>query len=144
MRAEFLHRDILKIASQRNVWIGIAALMGISNVLLSTALFIKSERIILVPPHITKTLSVEGSVVSKEYLEEMGLYMSKLLLDLTPTNFKPSEVRATPSTLQVNVKGILTSYVAGKDMSSLPETVAIQFSLRGAGLLLEKAERRIE
>ena len=53
-------------------------------------------------------------------------------------------MRATPSTLQVNVKGILTSYVAGKEMSSLPETVAIQFSLRGAGLLLEKAERRIE
>src|SRR5437660_12446522 len=47
----------------------------------------KSERIILVPPHIKRTLWVEGGEVSKEYLEEMGAYLSKLLLDLSPTSF---------------------------------------------------------
>ena len=177
MKADFLHHNILKLISQRNVWIGISALMAMSNILLSTGLFFKKERTILVPPHITKTLWVEGGIVSKEYLEEMGLYMSKLLLDLSPTSFpynhetllkyatpeaygalkkqlmddgeeytklqlsthfKPSEVSANPSKLHVEVKGTLTSYVAGKEMSALPETVSMQFSLRGAGLLLEK------
>ncbi|MBP6951570.1 MAG: type IV conjugative transfer system protein TraE [Alphaproteobacteria bacterium] len=177
MKAEFLHHNILKLISQRNAWIGISTLMAMSTVLLSTALFIKSERIILVPPHITKTLWVEGGTVSKEYLEEMGIYVSKLLLDLSPTSFaynhetllkyatpesygalkkqlmddgeqytklqlsthfKPSEVSANPSKLHVDVKGTLTSYVAGKEMSSLPEMVSLRFGLRGAGLLLEK------
>ncbi|MBX9620692.1 MAG: type IV conjugative transfer system protein TraE [Alphaproteobacteria bacterium] len=177
MKADFLHHSILKLISQRNVWIGISALMAMSNILLSTGLFFKKERTILVPPHITKTLWVEGGSVSKEYLEEMGLYMAKLLLDLSPTSFpynhetllkyatpeaygslkkqlmddgeeytklqlsthfKPSEVSANPSKLHVEVKGTLTSYVAGKEISSLPEIVSIQFTLRGAGLLLEK------
>lgn len=177
MNTEFLHRDILKITSQCNAWKRISVLMGMSTLLLSTALFIKSERVILVPPHITKTLWVEGGAVSKEYLEEMGIYMAKLLLDLSPTSFaynhetllkyatpeaygalkkqlmddgehytqlqlsthfKPSEVIANPQKLHVEVKGTLTSYVAGHEMSVLPETVSLQFSLRGAGLLLEK------
>ena len=145
--------------------------------ILTTALFLKNERTILVPPHITKTLWVEGGTVSKEYLEEMGLYISKLLLDLSPTgfsynhetllkyaapeaygalkkqlmedgehytklqlstHFKPTEVKANPNKLHVEVKGTLSSYVAGKEIRSSLETLSLQFSLRGAGLLLEK------
>lgn len=178
MKADFLHHNILKIMSQRNAWIGLSALVVMSNMILSIALFLKSERIILVPPHITKTLWIEGGTVSKDYLEEMGLYMSKLLLDLSPTSFpynhetllryttpeaygalkkqlledgdtytklqlsthfKPTEVTANPHKLHVEVKGTLTSYVAGKEIRSSLETVSLQFSLRGAGLLLEKA-----
>lgn len=177
MKAEFLHHNILKLISQRNVWISISALMAMSNILLSTGLFFKKERTILVPPHITKTLWIEGGEVSKEYLEEMGLYMSKLLLDLSPTSFpynhetllryatpeaygalkkqfmddgeeytklqlsthfKPTEVTAHPSKLKVEIKGNLTSYVSGKEVSSSLETISLQFTLRGAGLLLEK------
>ena len=177
MKADFLHHNILKIISQRNAWIGISTLMAMSTVLLSMAIFLKNERTILVPPHITKTLWVEGGTVSKEYLEEMGIYMSKLLLDLSPTSFvynhgtilkyatpetygvlkkqlmgdgehytklqlsthfKPIEVKADPSKLQVKVKGNLTSYVAGREIRSSLEILSLQFSLRGAGLLLEK------
>lgn len=177
MKAEFLRQNILKFISERDAWIGISALMAMSTVVLSTALFLKSERTILVPPHITKTLWVEGGAVSKEYLEEMGIYISKLLLDLSPssftynhdtllkyatpeaygalkkklmddgeqytklqlsTHFKPTEVKANPNKLQVDVKGNLTSYVVGKEMGSSLESLSLQFSLRGAGLLLEK------
>lgn len=183
MKADFLHHNILKIISQRNAWIGLSAFMAVSNMILSIALFLKHERIILVPPHITKTLWVEGGTVSKEYLEEMGLYMSKLLLDLSPTSFaynhetllkyatpeaygalkkqlledgdyytklqlsthfKPTEVTASPSKLYVEVKGTLTSYVAGKEIHASIETISLQFSLRGAGLLLEKVTGGIQ
>lgn len=178
MKMDFLHRNILKFISQRNGWIGIATVMAMSTVLLSTAVFFKNERTILVPPHITKTLWIEEGLVSKEYLEEMGLYISKLLLDLTPTSFTynhetllkyatpeaygalkkqfmddgeeytklqlsthfmPIEVIADTKKLHVHVKGNLTSYIAGKQMDSSLETICLQFSLRGAGLLLEKA-----
>ncbi len=183
MKADFLYHNILKIISQRNAWIGLSALMATSNIVLSIALFLKSERIILVPPHITKTFWVDGGTVSKEYLEEMGLYMSKLLLDLSPTSFaynhetllkyatpeaygalkkqlledgdyytklqlsthfKPTEVKANPNKLHVEVKGNLTSYVAGKEIHSSLETISLQFSLRGAGLLLEKVTGGIQ
>ncbi|HUX79577.1 MAG TPA: type IV conjugative transfer system protein TraE [Alphaproteobacteria bacterium] len=179
MKASFLHHNIIKLISQRNGWIGIASLMAMSSVLLSTALLIKSERTILVPPHITKTLWVEGGTVSKEYLEEMGVYIAKLLLDLSPssfsynhttllkyatpetygalkkqlmddgehytklqlsTHFKPAQVSANPKTMHVNVKGTLISYMAGKEVRSSQETVSLQFSLRGAGLLLESVK----
>jgi conjugal transfer pilus assembly protein TraE len=183
MKADFLHHNIIKFISQRNAWIGISSLMAMSTIILSTALFLKNERTILVPPHITKTLWVEGGTVSKEYLEEMGIYMSKLLLDLSPTSFaynhetllkyatpeaygalkkqlmddgekytklqlsthfKPTEVTANPSKFQVEVKGNLTSYVAGKEVRASLETVSLQFSLRGAGLLLERVTGGIQ
>ncbi len=177
MKTEFFFHNILKTISQRNIWIGMAAGMTVSILVLSAALFLKNERTILVPPQINKTLWVEGRTVSKEYLEEMGIYMSKLLLDLSPssftynhetllkyvapeaygalkkqlmedgeqytkfdlsTHFKPTQVIANPSTLQVEVKGNLTSYMANKEIKSSLETVSLHFSLRGAGLLLEK------
>ena len=183
MKVDFLHQNILNIISQRNAWIGISALMATSNIALSSALFLKNERTVLVPPHITKTLWVEGGRVSKEYLEEMGLYMAKLLLDLSPTSFaynhetllryatpeaygvlkkqlledgdyytklqlsthfKPTEVKANPSKLSVEVKGSLTSYVAGKELRSSLESISLQFSLRGAGLLLERVTGGIQ
>ena len=183
MKVDFLHQNILNIISQRNAWIGISALTAMSNIVLSSALFLKNERTVLVPPHITKTLWVEGGRVSKEYLEEMGLYMAKLLLDLSPTSFaynhetllryatpeaygvlkkqlledgdyytklqlsthfKPTEVKANPSKLSVEVKGSLTSYVAGKELRSSLESISLQFSLRGAGLLLERVTGGIQ
>jgi conjugal transfer pilus assembly protein TraE len=183
MKVDFLNHNILKVMSQRNAWIGISAGMVMSNIILSIALFLKNERTILVPPHITKTLWVEGGTISKEYLEEMGLYISKLFLDLSPTSFaynhetllryatpeahgalkkqliedgeyytklqlsthfKPTEVTANPSKFHVEVKGNLTSYVAGKEIRTSLEMISLQFSLRGAGLLLERVTGGIQ
>jgi type IV conjugative transfer system protein TraE len=87
MNINFLQENITKILSQRNSLFIVAGILSLSNVLLGVALVCRHEKIILVPPHITKTLWVQGGEVSKEYLEEMGLYMSKLLLDLSPTSF---------------------------------------------------------
>lgn len=120
---------------------------------------------------------IQGDQVSKEYLAEMGAYISKLFLDLSPstisynhgillsyatpeaygslkkqllkegeeytklqlsTHFKPSEILASPETLEVTIKGTMSSYVAGKHIRDSQETVAIQFTHRDAGLLLEQ------
>ena len=178
MKLDYLQQNITKLLSQRNGLLVVVGIMAFSNVILSVGYLSKSERIILVPPHIKKTLWVQAGEVSQEYLEEMGLYMAKLLLDLSPasfsynhetllkyatpeaygslkkqlmedgeeytkfqlsTSFKPTEVTAHPQTLDVDIKGTLTSFVAGKHIRDSQETLSLKFSLRGNGLLLERA-----
>lgn len=58
------------------------------NVLLVVYQFenLGNERIMLVPPNITKTFWVDGQHVSPEYLSEMGLFFCYLRLNATPSN----------------------------------------------------------
>lgn len=176
MDAQFLQQNVIKLLSQRKKLLGLTGLLLLSNFLLVISLICKKERIILVPPHIHKTLWIEGDTVSKEYLEEMGAYLSKLLLDISPmsfpynhetllkyatpeaygnlkqqllkdgehytqlqlsTHFNPAEVTANPQTFEVQVKGLLTSYMAGKPVKDSQETITFKFTQRGGGLLLE-------
>lgn len=176
MKVDFLRENIIKLISQRNGLSMLTGVLALSNVLLGIVLICRSERTILLPPHITKTMWVEGGEVSKEYLEEIGLYMSKILLDLTPTSFsynheillkyatpetygalkkqlrhdgeqytklqlsthfKPSQITANPKTLEVEVKGILASYIAGKHVRDSQTTLILKFTIRGGGILLE-------
>lgn len=152
--------------------------LSVSLVFLSVSIFCKHEKTILVPAHFTKSFWIQGDEVSREYLEEMGVYIAKLLLDLSPgnvvhnhkallryaspeaygslkkqflkeeeehtslqlsTHFKPTSVTANPQTLDVEVKGILTSYVASKEIKSSHSTIFLTFTHRGSGLLLERA-----
>ncbi|OJW46253.1 MAG: type IV conjugative transfer system protein TraE [Alphaproteobacteria bacterium 41-28] len=177
MKLDFLQHNITKLLSQRNGLLVVVGLMSLSHLILGTALLFKSERIILIPPHIKRSFWVEGKKVSKEYLEEMGVYLSKLFLDLSPssfpynhetllkyatpeaygalkkqllrdgkhytslqlsTHFKPAQVTANPETLEVEVKGLLSSYVAGKHIRDSQETLSLKFTERGGGLLLER------
>lgn len=177
MKTDFFHQNITKLLSQRKGLVALTALLAFSNVLLCLIVFGKREQVILVPPQITKSLRVQGDVISKEYLEEIGVYMAKLLLDLSPssysynhevllkyvapesygalkkkllkdgdqyttlqlsTSFKPSQVTAYPKTLQVDVIGTLTSYIAGKEADSSQELVTLEFTQRGGGLLLKR------
>ncbi|MGK0674598.1 MAG: TraE/TraK family type IV conjugative transfer system protein [Halothiobacillaceae bacterium] len=45
---------------------------------------IGSERVVLLPPEINRTMWVSGSQASKEYLEEMGFWYAGLALNITP------------------------------------------------------------
>lgn len=87
MKLTFLNHNIIKLVSQRNHLILLVGLLALSNLLLSIMALGKREQIILVPPHISKSLKIQGDVVSKEYLEELGIHMAKLLLDLSPSSF---------------------------------------------------------
>ncbi len=179
MRFLFQKQTVERIFAERNSWIGISVVLSVTTVILSVAVLGKSQKIILVPPHITKSFWIKGDEVSKEYLEEIGVYMAKLLLDLSPANlnhnhqvllryatpeaygqlekqfleeksqyeslqltthFKPSSVMAKPDTLEVEVKGTLTSYVAAKEVKSSQALLKLKFADRGTGLLLESAK----
>lgn len=106
MNFDFFKENILELRVQRNLLGILAGMLLLNNLMLSGAVFYSRERMILVPPRITKQLWVQGNQVSKEYLAEMGAYLSKLFLDLSP------------STVSYN-HGILLTYATPEAYGSL-------------------------
>ena len=175
MRAEVHQQNITKALQQRNVIAIVCGIQTVSMAILLIALACKSERTILMPPEIKSKMWFEGGTVSASYLESMAEYISKLLLDITPssfphnheqilkyatpeaygalkkqlmkdgeqykklqlsTHFYPTQLTANPKTLAVEVKGTLTSYIAGQKIKDSEATLLIKFTNRNAGMLL--------
>jgi len=61
---------------------GLAALALL--LVMTTLRLIGSERVILLPPEVNRTMWVSGTQASKEYLEEMGFWYASLALNITP------------------------------------------------------------
>lgn len=61
---------------------GLAALALL--LVMTTLRLIGSERVVLLPPEVNRTMWVSGSQASKEYLEEMGFWYAGLALNITP------------------------------------------------------------
>lgn len=71
---------------QRNILAGIVA-VGLIVLLLQTwLLFFKQERVIISPPELNQSYWVEGHKFSASYLEEMAVFFSHLMLDVTESN----------------------------------------------------------
>ena len=78
--------DLLK--ERRNGYLLLASGSILLNILMAgvIALTVGRERVILVPPEIERPLSVTSTHVSPEYLSDMSLFLSDLLLNVTPDN----------------------------------------------------------
>lgn len=176
MKTEILQQNISKLLSQRNAIAVVNGVQTLSIAVLIIALSCKSERIILMPPDIKREMWFQGGNVSASYLESQAEYISKLLLDITPssfphnheqilkyatpeaygalkkqlmndgekylrlqlsTHFYPNQLTVNKKTLEVEVKGTLTSYIAGIRVQNSQETIILKFTNRGAGMLLE-------
>ncbi|MDP4154219.1 MAG: type IV conjugative transfer system protein TraE [Bacillota bacterium] len=176
MKTDFLNQNIAKLLSQRNAIAVVSGVQTLSMAALIIALACKSERTILMPPEIKREMWFQGGNVSASYLESLGEYLSKLLLDITPTSFAhnhdqilkyatpeaygalkkqlmndgekytklqlsthfyPNQLTVNQKTLEVEVKGTLTSYIAGNKVQDSQETITLKFTNRGAGMLLE-------
>src|SRR5450830_1763773 len=75
-----------RVADQRLV-IG-ALLCCLLLVLLALWRVVGTERIVLVPPHVAKTFSVQDGRASNEYLMQMGGFAAWLILDVTPQSIE--------------------------------------------------------
>jgi type IV conjugative transfer system protein TraE len=84
MKFEVLAKELSKAFKERNHIALLAVLMMVSNVLLVAFLFTNKERVVLVPAQIQTEMWTERKAVSKEYLEEMTLFFTHLLLDVSP------------------------------------------------------------
>lgn len=80
MNRLFFEQNLNHLSLQRNFLLGLSALLAIGLILTSSFLFLKTERIIVVPSVIEKEFWVESNAVSATYLEQFGLFLGQLLL----------------------------------------------------------------
>lgn len=73
-------------------------------------------------------------IIQKQLMSD-GEQLNALQLS---THFKPIQITANPETMEVEVKGTLSSYISDKHIRDSQETILLQFTERGAGLLLER------
>jgi conjugal transfer pilus assembly protein TraE len=64
----------------------VTLLLGISLMITTLMLSAKSQRILLVPPQITKEFWIERDRVAPEYMEQMGVFIATLVGNLSPGN----------------------------------------------------------
>jgi conjugal transfer pilus assembly protein TraE len=84
MKRMLLHGRLDHLLHQRNALSALAfTLLGLNCIQALTTL-VKSERVVVVPPHISREFWVEKNRVSPSYLEEMGLFFASFLLEMSP------------------------------------------------------------
>ena len=76
----FLEKNVKFLLFQRNVFVAFSFLLILVVLVLSSFLFFKQERVIIVPPVIEKEFWVDAKHVSPTYLEQFGYFLGQLLL----------------------------------------------------------------
>lgn len=74
-----------KLVNQRNIFLLFSVILSIAIVLLSCLLFLKKERIVVIPT-VGPSMWIEEEKVSDVYLERFGAYIADLLLTRTPAD----------------------------------------------------------
>jgi conjugal transfer pilus assembly protein TraE len=89
MKAETLVNTFNQTVGQRNRLLLALGVSGLMNVLLSLSLFslIGKERVLVVPPVVSREFWVATDSVSDSYLEQMSEFFSSLVLNVTPSSF---------------------------------------------------------
>jgi len=84
------YNSIVQNAFAQNMFLKIVlVVMVVGNLFLGTGLTmaLNSSRTILLPPTIEKSFWVDKDTASKEYLEEMALFIAQLELNVTPASY---------------------------------------------------------
>ena len=89
MKFTLYQKRLTYLNVQRNIIAGLAIIFLIIILLQTLLLFFKKERIILTPPELKQSYWIEGDRFSNSYLEEMALFFSHLMLDVTEANILP-------------------------------------------------------
>jgi conjugal transfer pilus assembly protein TraE len=80
MERNFFERNLNNLTTQRNFLVGLSLFLIVGLILALSFLFLKEERIIIVPSVIEKEFWVESNSISASYLEQFGLFLGQLLL----------------------------------------------------------------
>lgn len=86
MYQDYKDRKLGNLAFQRNVLAGLSAILLVVTVLQAIFLFLKNEKIIILPPETKQSFWIEGNTFSPIYLEEQGMFFAHLLLDVNASN----------------------------------------------------------
>ncbi len=85
MKFNFARKKVTNFEYQRNMLLGLTGVLLLILIMLSACLFLRSERVIVLPPEVRREFWVEGNRFSPEYLEEMAVYFLHLALDVNQT-----------------------------------------------------------
>lgn len=81
MNDGFRKQTIKFLLFQRNVFAAVAVLLAMSLVICSSFLFLKHERVVVVPPVVEREFWVDTNTVSPAYIEQFGYFLAQLLLN---------------------------------------------------------------
>lgn len=89
MNTQVLSESYNKILTERNRLLLAFSITSVLSLLLGASNFylIGKERIVVVPPIVTREFWVAANAVSEVYLQEMAQYFASLLLNITPNTF---------------------------------------------------------
>lgn len=89
MNSKSLTQDYKRILTERNRLLIAFSVAGGLNILLGLSLFylVGKERIVVVPPIVSRDFWVSTDAVSDSYLEQMADFFAGLLLNVTPSSF---------------------------------------------------------
>ena len=85
MNIKLFNSRLLNILQQRNMLLAIAFSLLLLNFVQASYLFMKVDRILVVPADVRKEFWVEQNRVSSSYLEEMAIVFADLILENTPS-----------------------------------------------------------
>lgn len=89
MKFLFHQKRLGHLQVQRNGFAGLCAILLLIVLLQTLLLFFKTEKIIISPPELKQSYWVEGDRFSNSYLEEMALFFTHLMLDVSEANILP-------------------------------------------------------
>jgi conjugal transfer pilus assembly protein TraE len=90
MDRNFFERNLNSLSAQRNYLVVLSLLLSIALILACVFLFLKKERIVVVPAVVEKEFWVESNSVSATYLEQFGLFLGQLLLNKSSSSSEVS------------------------------------------------------
>lgn len=80
MKSSVFEENLISMRKQRNFLLVICCLLIFPLILISSFLFLREHRIVIVPPVVEKEFWVEPNAVSVTYLEQFGSFLGQLLL----------------------------------------------------------------
>lgn len=79
MNSEIHKHSLRNLIFQRNACLGLTAMLSASLIIVASFLFLKSERIVVIPA-VEKEFWVDAHNISATYLEQFGYFLGELLL----------------------------------------------------------------
>lgn len=85
MNTDEFKKSIQKATGQRNIFLMFSVAQMVTLIILASCVFLKKERIVVVPTA-GPSYWIEDNKVSHVYLEKMGVYLSDILLNRSPSD----------------------------------------------------------
>lgn len=85
MDSDTFKQNVRQSLKQRNIFLFLTLIQAIALVILSSIVCVRKERLVVVPTTGT-SYWIEDNKVSQSYVEKMGIYLSDLLLNRTPSD----------------------------------------------------------